>query len=488
MNFRSLQFRITQWFVGFLAIALLFVWVGVYLSVQEFLRTSQTRNMRNSVLNIESQFLVEYGTKGEAWVAGEVSDVYAGGADRYVRILHDGREIFRSNDMRNPKTAISSIPLPAADEAGLLHIPNIGGGLLELVDHYTSPDGQKFTVIVGASESAAHRVQRILAIILSTVCPLVALIAALACFLMIRRPLRPVIVLTEQAENIGRQQLGERLPVPDSGDELQRLATSLNQMIARLEDALQHNNRFSADASHELRTPLTIVRGELEQVIQQPDLPESAVDSIGSALEEIERMSQIVQSLMATAYLDTGGEQMVCEPIDLSQLVGSTLDQMRLLAEAQNIALAACTLEPALVDGNPTRLKQIVVNLVDNALKYNRPGGSVSASVLTQDNSVILRVADDGIGIPESSLPYIFDRFYRADKARTRATGGIGIGLSLVKAICNAHGASISVESREGKGTVFSITFPRYVGETFISEAQPAKTSPVAALYAANGR
>jgi heavy metal sensor kinase len=487
MNFRSLQFRITKWFVGFLALALLCVWVGVYLSVQQFLVASQKRSLNNAVNNIESQFLSQYGTKGENWVADEMGDVYAGGADRYVRILHNGREIFSSHDMRNPQTPVSKIPLPSDEKTGLLHIDNGGGRLLELVDHYTSPDGHRFTVIVGASEVAAHRVLRSLAIILSIVCPLVLVVAALACFLMIKRPLRPVAVLTEQAENIGRKHLGDRLPVPNTRDELQRLATSLNQMIARLEDALQHNNRFSADASHELRTPLTIVRGELEQVIQQPDLSEATVDSIGSALEEIERMSQIVQSLMATAYLDTGGEQMECEPTDLGKLVGSTLDQMRLLAEAQNIVLVGDRLESALVDGNHTRLKQVIVNLVDNAVKYNRPNGRVSASVFTKNHAVILEVADNGIGIPESSLPFIFDRFYRADKTRTRTTGGIGIGLSLVKAICNAHGATIDVKSRQGEGTVFSISFPRYVSEATTSEMRSTKTASVA-TYATNGR
>jgi two-component system phosphate regulon sensor histidine kinase PhoR len=159
---------------------------------------------------------------------------------------------------------------------------------------------------------------------------------------------------------------------------------------------------------------------------------------------------------------------------------------MRLLAEAQNVALTSNRLESALVDGNPTRLKQIVVNLVDNAVKYNRPNGRVSASVFTNDHSVILEVADNGIGIPESSVPFIFDRFYRADKTRTRTTGGIGIGLSLVKAICNAHGATIHVKSREGDGTVFSVAFPRYVPET-TSEMRSIKAAS-AAMFATTGR
>lgn len=487
MNFRSLQFRITKWFVGFLALALLCVWVGVFLSVQQFLIASQKRNLNNAVKNIENEFLAGYGKKGETWAVGEITEAYSGGADRYVRIIHDRREIFRSEDLHNPVVAISTIPLPTPDQTGLVHVNNSKGTFVQLIDHYKNPTGQEFTVIVGASPAAAQRVLRTLAIILSIVCLLVLIVAAFACFFMIRRPLRPVAVLTEQAENIGRRQLGERLPVPDTRDELQRLATSLNQMIARLEDALQHNNRFSADASHELRTPLTIVRGELEQVIQQPDLSETTVDSIGSALEEIERMSQIVQSLMATAYLDTGGEQMEFEPTDLGRLVGCTLDQMRLLAEAQNIMLTGERLEAALVDGNPTRLKQVVVNLVDNAFKYNRANGSVSASVFTENHSVVFQVSDTGIGIPESSLPFVFDRFYRADKARTRTTGGIGIGLSIVKGICNAHGATIHVKSREGEGTVFTVTFPRYIPGTVTSETRSTKTAS-AALYATTSR
>ena len=463
MNFRSLRFRVTAWSVGFLAVALMFSSMGVFLGVKEFLYLSQQRNLRNMTRNIETVFLSDYGQKGEKWAINEIQESYAGGADRYVRILHNGHEMYRSEDLRNPPTQIATIPLPEPGTDGLTQMPEISGGLLQMVDEYTAPDGQRFTVIVGATESAAHRVLRTLAWILCIVCPLVTVLAAIACFVLIKRPLRPVLVLTEQAEHIGRDHLGERLHVPSTGDELQRLATALNRMIERLEDALAHNHRFSADASHELRTPLTIVRGELEQVIQEPGLSETAVDSIGSALEEIERMSQIVQSLMATAYLDTGGEQMDREAIDLGRLVGTTIEQMRLLAEESNISLVGNTLEPVTVLGNPTRLKQVVVNLIDNALKYNNAGGTVSASVYADGDSVVLRVADNGIGIPDSALPFIFDRFYRADRARSRATGGIGIGLALVKAICNAHDATIQVKSREGRGSVFTVTFPRMV-------------------------
>jgi signal transduction histidine kinase len=241
---------------------------------------------------------------------------------------------------------------------------------------------------------------------------------------------------------------------------LQRLANSLNRMIDRLEDALEHNHRFSADASHELRTPLTIVRGELEQATQEPGLSAAAADAIGSALEEIERMSQIVQSLMTVAYLDSGGEQMERQLVPLDQLALSTVEQLQLLAEERDIALVTESLDSVAVSGNPTRLKQLIVNLVDNAMKYSLTGGTVRLSVLARGNNATLRVSDDGIGIPDAALPFIFDRFYRADKARSRSTGGMGIGLSIVKAICNAHSGHISVTSREGKGTDVVVEFP----------------------------
>lgn len=482
MNFRSLRFRVTTWSVGFLAVALAIFSVAVYLGVRQFLSASLQRNLRNMTRNIETVYLSEYGQRGEAWAIGEIRESYSGGADRYVRILHNGREIFRSEDLHAPALEIATIPLPEYAAQGEIRMPDLAGGIMEVVDQYTAPDGQRFTVITGASASTARHVLRSLALVLAAVCPIVLLLAAIAGFVLITRPLRPVLVLTEQAEHIGRDHLGERLQVPSTGDELQRLAIALNRMIERLEDALAHNHRFSADASHELRTPLTIVRGELEQAIQEPGLSDAAVDSIGSALEEIERMSQIVQSLMATAYLDSGGEQMDREPTNLGRLVGNTIEQMQLLAEERKITLVGNTLDPLLVSGNPTRLKQVIVNLIDNAMKYNGAGGTVSASVYAQNDSVNLRVADNGIGIPAASLPFIFDRFYRADKARTRATGGIGIGLSIVKAICNAHNAVISVQSREAQGTVFTVSFPKLVHEDHGSQSAPTPTRASSSL------
>jgi signal transduction histidine kinase len=272
--------------------------------------------------------------------------------------------------------------------------------------------------------------------------------------------LRPVVVLTEQAERVGRKELGERLPIIPTGDELERLSLALNRMIDRLEAALAHNHRFSADASHELRTPLTIIRGELESLIQLPSIPTTVMEGIGSALEECNRMSKIVHSLMTISRLDCGGEQIELVPVDLVEIVSVTLEHMSLLAEEKHISLRFEAQQPTYVTGDPMRLKQIVVNLVDNAIKYTPEEGSVSVFVRAEADKAVILVADTGIGIPVAALPLVFDRFYRTDQARSRESGGIGLGLSIVKAICSVHGGTASVESVEGRGATFRIELP----------------------------
>jgi signal transduction histidine kinase len=234
-------------------------------------------------------------------------------------------------------------------------------------------------------------------------------------------------------------------------------------MIERLEAALAHNHRFSADASHELRTPLTIIRGELESLIETPSLPPAAMESIGNVLEESSRMAKIVHSLMAISRLDCGGEQIELVPVDLGEIVKVTIEQMELLAEEKHISLRFETGQATYVTGDPLRLKQVVVNLVDNAIKYTPVGGDVNVSVTAEDMKAVLRVSDTGIGIPPAALPLVFDRFYRADEARSRESGGTGLGLSIVKAICSAHGGAASVESVEGKGTTLRVELPLLV-------------------------
>jgi signal transduction histidine kinase len=231
-------------------------------------------------------------------------------------------------------------------------------------------------------------------------------------------------------------------------------------MIGRLEDAIQNSKRFVADASHELRTPLTVLRGELENLTQEARLDEAARDTLGSMLEEVERLTHIVEGLVALSRLDAGDAKIEWVQFDLAELAATTADQMNLLAEDKGISVQCNSKQSVLVEGDRARLKQVVVNLLDNAIKYTSHGGSIQLNVTRQNGHAILDVTDSGIGIPAEAVAHVFDRFYRVDKARSRDEGGAGLGLSIVKSICTAHGAEVQVESVVGKGSRFRITLP----------------------------
>jgi heavy metal sensor kinase len=275
-----------------------------------------------------------------------------------------------------------------------------------------------------------------------------------------RNALRPMDEIATTAERITSRNLSERVPIVPTGDEVERLSVSVNRMIERLEDAFHHISRFSADAAHEIRTPLAIIRGELENALQAPGITEELRETIGSALEEAERLSRIIDQLLEMSRLEAGETLVDRTRFDFTEMTRSTVDQMRLLAEEKNLQLKFKGTKPADLEGDPLRLKQIVVNLVDNAIKYTPSGGSVSVSTFPQDGKVILEVADTGIGIPKHATSQIFDRFFRVDKARSRLLGGTGLGLAIVKSICTAYNGNVTVKSGEGTGAVFRVELP----------------------------
>jgi heavy metal sensor kinase len=279
-------------------------------------------------------------------------------------------------------------------------------------------------------------------------------------YLLVHRALRSVEEITRSAERISSSNLSERLPVTLTGDELERLSTALNLMISRLDEAFQYSRRFVADASHELRTPLTIIKGELEEIAQHVGLTQEIRERLGSVLEEVQRLAQIVEGLFALSRLDAGEAQRECVRFDLGKLAASTVAQMSLLAEDKGITLECAESAAVSVEGDRARLKQIVVNLLDNSIKYTPEGGTITLRVAAQPDEALLEVADTGIGIPPEALPHVFERFFRVDKARSRELGGAGLGLSIVKSICTAHGGRVDLESTVGVGSRVRVFFP----------------------------
>ena len=508
MNLGSLRSRVTTWYVGLLATALVVFGATLYFGVQGYLRTELQHSLSGEARAVADTFLAFEEEKGVPWMTVEVNETYAPEhSGRFIRITRtgprdgkDGNVLYESGDTRDPYIDAEKVSRPdLTSPTESFHQETQAGShhLLIFTLPYTSSSNTHYIIQMGASLSPIERLLYSLLRVLFIITPLILIAAALGGHFLMSRPLRPLVALTQQAEHTGTHELGERLPVIATGDEMERLSLSLNRMISRLEDALNQNRRFSADVSHELRTPLTILRGELEQLIQSPTLPLSTAETIGSSLEEIDRMAKIVENLLAIARLDTGTDVMKLECVDLTKLAQWTVDQMHLLAEEKNITMtcvttcvtsgptstfssptsAASSLKPAsapvdpiLILADPARVKQVLVNVLDNAIKYTPTGGRIDVSVSTSPEAyqrweasprmAILEVRDTGIGIPPQSLPNVFERFYRSDKARSRESGGTGLGLSIVQAICNAHGGAVTIQSTEGTGTTVRVELP----------------------------
>jgi heavy metal sensor kinase len=475
----TLRARVVTWYVGLLAAALIVFGATLYLGIQGYLQTSLQHSLVGEAKAIGATFLAFEEQKGPAWMAGEISEAYAPElSGRFIRITrHDGTVLFQSGDTRDPVIDASAVTHPDfRTAAGRFRTERQPGShdLLLYTEPFRSSSGTDYLIETGSSVAPIERVLSTMRNILLLITPLILIAAAFGGQMLMTLPLRPLVTLSERAEHIGTSQLGERLPVPSTHDEMERLALSLNRMIERLEEALSHNRRFSADVSHELRTPLTIMRGELEQVLGDHDLTPTVRDSVVSAVEEIGRMAQIVEGLLTIGRLDSGPDAINRQPADVSLLCRWVVDQMHLLAEEKHIQLRVET-TPVITLIDSPRMKQVLVNLLDNAIKYTPNGGSVQIASFIADKTAVIEVSDSGIGIAPAELPHVFDRFFRADKVRSRISGGTGLGLSIVKAICNAHGGSITIDSTEGIGTVVRIELP--LADAALAASAPSRES-----------
>jgi heavy metal sensor kinase len=453
----------TAWYAGLLVGALLAFGVSVYLGLERYLDGTLQAMLASECRTIGTELLSQLPGKNADWLTTEINEAYAPEVNaRFIRVYREGTGvIYLSGAPKDGAFDPSQIPSygEKKDGARQIHIGN-GQQLLINAMSFTTPDGSRFLVESGIPYQQIQVVLHGLLLTLAIYTPFVVFLAGGGGYWLMRRSLRPVDEITERAEGITSSNLSERLPVIRTGDELERLSTALNRMIGRLDDAFEHINRFSADASHELRTPLTILQLELEGVVHNHPLSASLADQIGSALEETHRMSRIVESLLTISRLDAGEANLEKSRLDLGDLVASTTDEMRVLAQEKSIVLRTSAEENVGVEGDRTRLQQVVANLIDNAIKYTPECGAVEVRVQKEGGKAVLEVSDNGVGIPTTTIPHIFERFYRVDKARSRASGGAGLGLSIVKAICTAHGGEISVSSEEGRGSRFRVELP----------------------------
>jgi heavy metal sensor kinase len=319
--------------------------------------------------------------------------------------------------------------------------------------------------IVVAAESTAtidRSVHRLLVLLLLA-CPAAIAATALGGWWLARRSLRPIGRLTGDAGRIGIERLSERLPVPATRDEVARLAATLNTMLERIEAGVDEQRRLVADASHELRTPLAAMRAELGVSLHADDLDPQAREVLVSTLEEVDRLSRTVDGLLTLARADQGALYLRVGEVDLADVARDTAERFGALASARGVTVA-CELDPAPGSGDPAWLAQAVGNLLDNAVEFSPAGGTVLLATCCAGDEALVRVLDAGPGIPEEAREQIFDRFRRLDASRTRATGGSGIGLSIVREVARAHGGRVWAEPGPGGGSRFTLAVPRASG------------------------
>ncbi len=475
---RSIRVRFTGWYLIVLAILLVLLSVGLYLHLSYALR----RNLDLGLVHQSEQLaampdierIVEEG-KSSA-VLGELVAFYTRTDDGYkvvapspIESLIDkqwidgavaGRSIFVtvSNDDRLFRFYVALLRPPGISQIGPrsndgLPSPPAAGQDRQLLSPTVLVIGRPMEIVT--SPLVALRGTLVYAV------PLTLLLSAGGGLFLVRRALVPVDRMIETARGIEEGDLDKRVAV-SSHDELGRLAQTLNDMLERLAGAFQRQRRFTDDASHELRSPLSVIEAEVSLALRRERSVEDYRDALATVSEEAGKLKKLIDQLLALARGDANEQTLPLGTVDLAEMARETVAAMTPLAEEAGVRLVTRAPDAVTAIGRLADLRRLLTNLVDNAIRHTQAGGSVEVSVHSQVSDAELAVTDTGIGIPPDDLPHIFDRFYRVDRARSRASGGRGLGLAICKQIVEAHGGKIEVESTPNKGTRFSVRLPRH--------------------------
>jgi len=464
MNHRSLAFRLGVWYALLLSATFALVAAAMFYGLEQYLHAGLRDSLHRRSLQVEQILSAAPEGASAADIGAAITERVAPEFNnRFVRVTRSpSSEIYRSGTPADHSFDAATVPPPEEPwpQGNLARgVATADGHLMLSATSITTPSG-RYLIELGAALRPVEDLERNLLGLLLLLLPVLVACAAGGGYLLVHRALKPVERMSQTAEQISVQNLDARLPIEPTGDALQRLSISFNHMLARLRESLQTSRRFVADASHELRTPLTVIKGELQEMIARGEGSRELRERIGSVLEEVARLEHLVSGLLVLSKLDAGDGQREWVEVELGPLTASTLEQMRLLAEDRGIQLQARALSPVKVTGDPGRLKQVIVNLLDNAIRFTPRGGRVTVRTEESDGYGVIVVSDTGIGIPAAALPHLFDRFYRVDEARSREDGGAGLGLSIVRSICSAHNAQIEVESVVGGGSIFRVKFP----------------------------
>lgn len=456
MKTLSIGARLTAWYSLILALSLcLFGAIG-YFAMAQSIRATIDSGLRQRVQAVRD-IIKEDAPSGLAALQDEFREFAdSEGARARLRVAYEsGVVIYASPDMqtaRDPRRA---------QNASRPFTSRIGDARFRFLRERVEVQGTHYDVEVASSMQDFYRALERFRVVLYFAAPAFLILAALGGYWLSRRALAPVDEITRAARTIGAQDLSRRLAVPRTTDELQRLADTLNEMLARLEASFQRVTQFTADASHELRTPVSVMRTSAELALRRTRSEPEYREALSRILDESERVSRLIEQLLLLARADSGPSALPIVQTDLAAALRGACGEAKVLAEAKQLKFSqSIPATPVWVLGDAASLQRLFIILLDNAVKYTPSGGQIEVLLTSDDGYAFAGIRDTGIGIPEQDLPHVFDRFYRSDRARSRESGGTGLGLAIGRWIAEAHGGEIRVESVAAKGSTFEVRLP----------------------------
>ena len=451
MTGRSLRFRLTVWYTGLLAATLIILSVSLFLSLSYNLQRHHDGEM------------VRECKKALALVQ------QAGGCANLQERHHGvSGELGHKVEVRAVGVSDRVLPgSPVTDDVALVTRRGRDGDVRVASAIYRPADGSRACLIevtdsLGNLDSTLGSLRLLLLLLV----PLVLAVATLGGILIVRKALQPLEEIVNLTQQIEARKLGLRLDLHKAPREIAGLAATFNQMIGRLEASFEQMKKFTADASHELRTPLAVLTSSIEVALQRERPSEEYRRVMGVALSQVRQLTKIAEDLLVLSQAEAGKLGLRVEEVSIGSLLRQSVAAIAPRVVAGGLTLRTENLEDVNIDGDSRWLRQLFDNLLDNAVKYTPPGGSVTLMWRQEGGEVMVEVRDTGIGIPEEELPHIFSRFYRVDPARSRDVGGNGLGLSIALWVARSHGGRIDVDSAVGKGSRFRVILPSRFSKT----------------------
>jgi heavy metal sensor kinase len=459
----SVRVRLTLWYVLVFGMLL----IGFSLFIYTLLSKSLYERMDQSLANAAQATATELGSE----IDENQGDTAAGAVETLKELqlpgiytaIYANEKLLVANFPENQPFSFPENLLSATKSFGKTTFHTIAGfgedGARLAIKPLTIGGKDYFIAVIEPLQEITEQIDAIKRILYIGL-PGTLLIAGIGGFLLARKSLLPVVEMSEQAQRISARNLQERLTVSSPQDELGRLATVFNGLLSRLDQSFEKMREFMADASHELRTPLSIIRGEAEVALTQEREVSEYKETLVIIHDESRRLSRIVDDMMVLARADAGQQRLRLQDIYLNDLIEECCRAMQVLANSKMITLTQDIAEDVAFSGDEDLLRRLVMNLLDNAIKYTPVGGAIFVKLDCTPLEAKIIVEDTGIGIPGESIPRVFERFFRLDEARSRAEGGSGLGLAIAKWVAVAHQGSIDVSSNPGQGSKFIVTLP----------------------------